>query len=58
MTPRLPAKPTPASRQGNLAFALSTWDTWDEKSRDTSLVPFADGGATGGQYRVQLREAH
>jgi DUF1680 family protein len=52
------ASPMLVSGKGSLTFWLNTWDLWGEKSREISLVPFADAGVTGGQYRIWLREAH
>lgn len=52
------AEPTLASLSGNLTFVLDEREESDEPSRAITLVPFADAGATGGQYRVWLREAH
>ncbi len=51
------AEPALSSSSGNLTFALSAWGVWDDKSRDLTLVPFADAGSTGGEYRVWLRQA-
>ncbi len=50
------AEPSLMSSSGNLTFGLSVWGPWDDKTRDVTLVPFADAGATGGEYRVWLRQ--
>jgi DUF1680 family protein len=52
------AEPTLASMSGNLTFGINALGSWDENAREVTLVPFADAGATGGQYRVWLREPH
>jgi DUF1680 family protein len=52
------AVPTLASASGTLAFGLDAWDKSEDRPLAVTLVPFADAGATGGQYRVWLREAH
>jgi len=52
------AEPTLVSSTGDLSFALKAWDKWDENPRELSLVPFADAGANGSQYRIWLRASH
>jgi DUF1680 family protein len=52
------AEPTLTSSSGSLMFALNMSDVPDEKAQAINLVPFADAGATGGQYRIWLRGAH
>jgi uncharacterized protein len=51
------AVPSLSSPSGNLTFALNVWGPWDDQTRDVTLVPFADAGATGGSYRVWMRQA-
>ena len=38
-----------------LHFRTRVRGEWDNAPRDLTLVPFADAGATGGEYRVWLR---
>jgi DUF1680 family protein len=38
-----------------LTFSARTKDLWDRNETDIELVPFADAGSSGGQYRVWLR---
>ena len=52
------AEPMLMSSPENLTFGLNVWGPWDEKPREATLVPFADAGAAGGEYRVWLRQAH
>jgi DUF1680 family protein len=51
------AEPSLSSSSGNLTFALNVLGPWDESARDLTFVPFADAGATGGEFRVWLRQA-
>jgi uncharacterized protein len=51
------AEPTLSSSSGNLAFEFNALGPWEESPRVVTLVPFADAGATGGEYRVWLRQA-
>jgi len=38
-----------------LHFRTRVRGEWDNAPRDLTLVPFADAGATGSEYRVWLR---
>ncbi len=49
-------EPVPAGPAGALRFSTSVRGPWDNAPRAITLVPFADAGATGGEYRVWLRE--
>jgi DUF1680 family protein len=51
------AEPRLSSSNGNLTFGFNVWGPWDDTQRDVTLVPFADAGATGSEYRVWLRQA-
>jgi uncharacterized protein len=51
------SQPGLSSASGDLTFDLAAWGPWDERPRDVTLVPFADAGSTGGEYRVWLRQA-
>jgi len=51
------AEPRLSSSNGDLTFAFNVWVLWDDIPRVVTLVPFADAGATGGEYRVWLRQA-
>jgi DUF1680 family protein len=50
-------EPALAASAGALTFGMDAWAMFDEKPRPVTLVPFADAGASGGQYRVWLRGA-
>jgi hypothetical protein len=52
------AEPKLAATAGNLTFGIDALGPWDDNTRDVTLVPFADAGATGGEYRVWLRQPH
>lgn len=51
------AVPRLSSSSGDLVFSLNTWDSWGDSPRELAVVPFADAGAAGGEYRVWLRNA-
>jgi uncharacterized protein len=51
-------EPRLASTSGNLTFGANAWESWDDSPREVTLVPFADAGATGGEYRIWLRGPH
>jgi DUF1680 family protein len=52
------AVPTLASSSGSLMFALATSAFPGETAQSVTLVPFADAGSAGGQYRIWLRGVH
>ena len=49
------AQPVFGSFAPGLLCKIAARGPWDEESREITLVPFADAGATGGEYRVWLR---
>ncbi len=49
------APPALAGSAGGLRFTTQVRGPWDNAPRTVTLVPFADAGATGGEYRVWLR---
>jgi uncharacterized protein len=52
------ANPTLVSQNSDLTFVLGASAAFDDNPSEITLVPFADAGATGGQYRVWLRAPH
>jgi uncharacterized protein len=50
-------EPVLTSMSGDLSFGVKALGSRGDLTRDVTLVPFADAGATGGEYRVWLREA-
>jgi hypothetical protein len=52
------AKPALISKAGDLTFGLRASGAFDDSPNEITLVPFADAGSTGGQYRVWLRAPH
>jgi DUF1680 family protein len=49
------AVPVPAASPAGLHFRSTVRGIWDLKTYDVTLVPFADAGASGSEYRVWLR---
>jgi uncharacterized protein len=48
-------EPVLADSAGGLLFRARVWGPWEDHLIDVALVPFADAGASGGEYRVWLR---
>ena len=49
------AEPVAVAAPGRLRFESRVRGIWDTKTHEVTLVPFADAGASGGEYRVWLR---
>ncbi len=49
------AEPVLTASAGGLLFRTRVWGPWKEGPVDVKLVPFADAGASGGEYRIWLR---
>jgi DUF1680 family protein len=49
------AEPALTASAGGLLFRSRMRAPWDEAPRDVMLVPFADAGASGGEYCIWLR---
>jgi len=48
-------EPVMAASTGGLVFRARVRGPWEDVPVDVKLVPFADAGASGGEYRVWLR---
>jgi len=49
------AEPVLMASAGGLLFRTKVRGPWDDAPVDVALVPFADAGASGGEYRIWLR---
>jgi DUF1680 family protein len=49
------AEPVLMASAGGLHFRTRVLGPWDDAPVDVALVPFADAGASGGEYRIWLR---
>ena len=49
------AEPVAVDAPGGLRFESKVRGIWDTTTHEVTLVPFADAGASGGEYRVWLR---
>jgi DUF1680 family protein len=49
------AEPVLTASAGGLLFRTRVQGAWEDVPFDATLVPFADAGASGGEYRVWLR---
>lgn len=49
------SEPVLMASAGGLLFRTKVRGPWDDAPVDVALVPFADAGASGGEYRIWLR---